>query len=391
MRSRRPLPDAPTGPEARRARACPVPGALSTHSSPSSASTRSRRPRRPVPRSASAPPTPLSAISTSTRLVDALDAHPRRVRAGVLDDVGERLGDGVVRRRLDRLGQALGQADVERDRERRPGREHLERRLETALREDGRVDPLRELAQLGRSPARAPRELLEQRSASAGDVRSFDCATRSPSARATSRCCAPSWRLRSIRRRSVSLASTMRRRDADSSSRASRARDCQADELGERLQPVLGLERDGLVLPQRDDERTPGRTGNRDRHADAAPEAERPQLGSVRADELLVVDRAGAPVCSTSSAEPISSSFDVADLEAARSARRTCRRSSTFARPRSGAARRSAGRAGGRPPPSRSGTPRRAARCRRRASPHAAARPAPPRAAAAPPRRAAAR
>ena len=37
---------------------------------------------------------------------------------------------------------------------------------------------------------------------------------------ATSRCWAPSWRLRSRRRRSASLASTMRMREAASSSRA---------------------------------------------------------------------------------------------------------------------------------------------------------------------------
>src|SRR5581483_9824725 len=57
-----------------------------------------------------------------------------------------------------------------------------------------------------------------------------------------------------------------------------RARDGEADELGECEQAMLRRERKRLVLAERDDERAPGRAGDRDRNADAAAEAERTQL-----------------------------------------------------------------------------------------------------------------
>ena len=153
--------------------------------------------------------------------VGALDAHRGRVGAGMLDDVGERLGDGVVRRRLDLLGQALGQAHVE-------GRPRAAPAPPAPRAQ--RSSP-RSVSTAGWMPCASSRSSVSawassfensssRRSASAGDVRSFAWASRSPSESATSRCCAPSCRLRSSRRRSVSLASTMRRREAASSSRA---------------------------------------------------------------------------------------------------------------------------------------------------------------------------
>ncbi len=81
--------------------------------------------------------------------VRRLRAHARHPRPCVLDDVRQRLGDDVVGGRLDRLGQPLGQLEVELDGERRAGGEHLERRAQAALGEHGRVDALRQLAQLG--------------------------------------------------------------------------------------------------------------------------------------------------------------------------------------------------------------------------------------------------
>jgi hypothetical protein len=63
----------------------------------------------------------------------------------VLRGVCQRLGDCVVGGGLDRLGQTLGQIDVELDRERRTCAQHLERRPEAALGEHCRMDPAREL------------------------------------------------------------------------------------------------------------------------------------------------------------------------------------------------------------------------------------------------------
>ena len=65
----------------------------------------------------------------------------------------------------------------------------------------------------------------------------------------TSRCCAPSCRLRSSRRRSASPASTMRAREAVSCSRRLGVRERERDELREVGEPLLGVrpERLGLV------------------------------------------------------------------------------------------------------------------------------------------------
>ena len=77
----------------------------------------------------------------------------------------------------------------------------------------------RELAQLVEREAElvtgAPSRMVR---APAGSESSFASAIRSDSASETSRCCAPSWRLRSRRRRSTSPAVTIRARDAASSS-----------------------------------------------------------------------------------------------------------------------------------------------------------------------------
>ena len=72
-----------------------------------------------------------------------------------------------------------------------------------------------------------------------------------------------------------------------------RARDGKPDKLGERLQAALGLERKGFLRPQGDDEGAPGDAGDRDRHADAAGESERAQLGCARAGEVVVVRSRG--------------------------------------------------------------------------------------------------
>ena len=90
---------------------------------------------------------------------------------GVLDDVRERLGDGVVRRRLHRLGRPLREGDVELDRERRSAASTSSAAPEPALGEDRRVDPLGELAQLGERLSELLQGLLEQLVGFAGDGR----------------------------------------------------------------------------------------------------------------------------------------------------------------------------------------------------------------------------
>ena len=84
------------------------------------------------------------------------------------------------------------------------------------LAEHGRVDPVGQVAQLGQ-----PRAQLLGASATSGSA-SVPRARASARFRVndtrTSRCWAPSWRSRSMRRRAASAASTIRTRDARSSS-----------------------------------------------------------------------------------------------------------------------------------------------------------------------------
>ncbi len=142
----------------------------------------------------------------------------------VLGHVGERLGHDEVGRRLHRLGQPLAGRGLQLHGDRRAMGERLERGVEAAVAEHGRVDAARQLAQLLERRVELGRRRYEQLlrvsgSSSATRVR----AIRSFSAIATSRCCAPSWRLRSSRRRSPSAASTPRRRWSRSSSTLARS------------------------------------------------------------------------------------------------------------------------------------------------------------------------
>ena len=137
---------------------------------------------------------------------------------GVLRDVRERLRDDVERGRLDRLGQPLRRHGVELDRERRARGERLERRREPAVGEHGRVDPAGELAQLLEREGELGARALRISEAPSGSPSSFAWASRRASESETSRCCAPSWRFRSSRRRSAACTSTMRARDRRSSS-----------------------------------------------------------------------------------------------------------------------------------------------------------------------------
>ena len=205
-------------------RRVPAPGGLSTRRVPLRASTRSARPRRPLPARGVGPAAAVVANVEHQPAVAARRPQLDPRRAGVPGDVGQRLRRDVVRRRLDRLGQAARQVDVERDRDAAAVRELAERLGQAALREHRRVDAATELAQLLERLQQALPRLAHQRSGVGAAVAVARRASASPSAIAmeTSRCCAPSCRLRSMRRRSASAASTMRVRDAASSS--SRAR-----------------------------------------------------------------------------------------------------------------------------------------------------------------------
>ena len=136
------------------------------------------------------------------RAVGARDAHRGLAGVGVLDDVGERLGDHEVGRRLDRLRQPL-RRDLDSSTgigERPPAPRAPP---EAAVGQDGRVDAARELAQL----LERERELLlgavEQLARPLGVLCSCPGRAAASATSATSRCWAPSCRLRSSRRRSA--------------------------------------------------------------------------------------------------------------------------------------------------------------------------------------------
>ena len=157
-------------------------------------------------------------------VVDDLDvqraAHPpgthlERAGVRVLLRVADGLGDDVVGRRLGGGVDPDGGDLEHRHRHRRTLREPVEGTAEPEVRQLARVLPVRELAQL------VDRELQlhlrrERPAARGGPGRRANprrrCAGAPPGR--CRRCCAPSWMLRAMRRRSASPASTIRPRDA---------------------------------------------------------------------------------------------------------------------------------------------------------------------------------
>ena len=170
--------------------AVPFPSGLSSPNRPPSASTRSAA-RSPDPRPASAPPRPSSEIAITARPPWS-DRDLGTARAGMLGDVGERLGDDVVGCRLDRSRQSLGQPDVDLDRQVHPEHELVDRLPEAALGQDPGVDSLAELSQL-LERARQPISCLRDQAPRApASVATLASARPRVMAIETSRCWVPS-------------------------------------------------------------------------------------------------------------------------------------------------------------------------------------------------------
>ena len=132
-------------------RACtrvPRPGGLQTWKRPCMALTRSARPRSPVPGGRVGAADAVVADLDLELVAVEPDRHHGVRRAAVLADVGERLGDHEVGRRLDRHRQPLVELGVELDGHRRAVGQRLQRGHEPAVGEHGGVDAGREVAQV---------------------------------------------------------------------------------------------------------------------------------------------------------------------------------------------------------------------------------------------------
>ena len=161
------------------------------------------------------------------------------------------------------------------------------RGLEPALGEDRRVQAARQLAQLRGRPV----ELLGRLGQRLGapprpPAATWSAARRRSIATASSRCCAPSCRSRSTRRRSASAASTTRARDARSSSISATALGDVADVAGERVGPLRGQPGDRQLGGEL------GAVGAHAAHLDAA--AEERSSPDVRAQAVAVRSRRSA-------------------------------------------------------------------------------------------------
>ena len=205
----------------------------------------------------------------------ARDPHRDLGCARVLGRVGQRLGDDVVGRGLDRLGQRAPRARP-RTRTGTAARAasasiagSSPRSLSTAGWMPRASSRSSSSAWASSSPARA--NASREVSSSGSQARA---ASRRLSASETSRCCAPSCRLRSSRRRSASPASTIRAREAASCVARLGVGERLGGELGEVGEPLLGARRERLGLDAGDDHRAPQPAAELHRRGDGAAEAE---------------------------------------------------------------------------------------------------------------------
>ena len=146
----------------------PPPGGDSIESLPSSAARRSESPISPVPRAGSAPPTPSSDTSIVAWPLLRATRINRLLRVGVLDDVGQRLGDDVVGGRLDRRRQPLGGRAGDAHRDRRALGQCRQRGLQPLLGQHRGVDAARQLAQLLQRRLQLGLGAVEQRTGALG-------------------------------------------------------------------------------------------------------------------------------------------------------------------------------------------------------------------------------
>ena len=194
---------------------------------PSSAARRSASPRRPEPRGRVGAAAAVVADLDGQRAVAAPDVAPRLGAAlRVAGGVGQRLGDEEVGGRLDRAAGALvGDGD-------RAATGHGERADERLAAPASSPPSVSTAGWMPRASSRSSADraaevldrLVEQLARPRpGSRRARPRAMRRSSASSTSRCCAPSWRSRSSRRRAASAAATMRARER-AQLRARRAR-----------------------------------------------------------------------------------------------------------------------------------------------------------------------
>jgi hypothetical protein len=198
----------------------PARAGLVTRRAPPSASTRSARQRRPVLAASFSPPTPSSAISIANSSRRARQADRGGGRPGVRGDVRQCLAGHEVASQLDLLRQPLWRVAEHGRRHRERLASHWSAESRPCSSTAGWIprassrSSSSDCASCSLAPCRSARPPSRDRGGCPPGSRAWRGAA------ATSRCCAPSCKLRSSRRRSASPAATIRCRDACNSARS---------------------------------------------------------------------------------------------------------------------------------------------------------------------------